>query len=139
MNVQNRINEIKEQITNLVESLEETGSYGLSFYEECRDDFAKREYLENMITEWADSQVNLSWLSLWSWVRECCCATDYIQQAVAEGFIDCKEFDMCKVIQCAQYLFYSDAIYEEFTTLEQLKLLHEELHNLELELDDQVA
>ena len=137
MNTLNRINEIKEQITNLVESLEETGSYGLSFYEEYCDDFATCEYLEDMIIEWADSQVDFSWFSLWSWVRECYCATDYIEQAVSEGLIDCKEFDIYKAIQCAQYLFYSDAVYEEFTTLEQLKQLHEDLQKLHKKLNDE--
>lgn len=139
MNRITRINEIKEQITNLVESLEETGAYGLSFYEEYSNDFATCEYLEDMITEWADNQIDLYYSSLLSWVREYYCAADYIQQAVAEGLVDCKEFDIYKAIQCAQYLFYSDAVYEEFTTLEQLKQLHEELHDLELELDEQVA
>lgn len=137
MNTLNRINEIKEQITNLVERLEETGSYGLIFYEDFvvySDDFAERKYLGDMIDEWADAQVSLCYSSLWSWVRdEGAIAQDYIQRAVAEGIVDCKEFDIYKAIQSAQYLFYSDEVYAAYSTLEQLHKLHRELAELERE------
>lgn len=129
----NRITEIKDQIAELVERLEENGSYSLSFYEEYSDDFANNEYLEDMIDEWADSQVSFYYDSLLTWVRENGCATDYIEQAVAEGLIDCRNFDFYKAIQCAQYLFYSNEVHTDYATLEQLHKLHRELAELERE------
>lgn len=131
MNTLNRINEIKEQITNLVERLEETGSYGLSFYEEYSDDFTSCEYLEDMIDEWADAQVSIYYNSLLNWVREYSRASDYVERAVAEGLVDWRNFDFYKAIQVGQYLFYSDEIYTDFDTLEELHKLHRELAELE--------
>lgn len=131
--INNRITEIKDQIAELVERLEEQGSYSLNFYEEYSDDFANREYLEDMINEWADSQVSVYCGSLLNWLREKDCATDYVEQAVADGLVDCKNFDLYKAIQVGQYLFYSDEVYADFKTLEQLHKLHQELAKLELE------
>jgi hypothetical protein len=127
----NRIKEIKEQIAELVELLEENGSYSLSFYEEYSDDFANNEYLGDLIHEWADSQVSIYYDSLWNWVREYGISVDYIQRAVAEGLVDTADFDIYKAIQCAQYLFYSDEVYADYATLEQLHKLHRELAELE--------
>lgn len=129
----NRITELKDQITELVERLEENGSYSLSFYEEYSDDFANREDLDDMIMEWTDSQVSYYYGSLLNWLREYGCATDYVEQAVAEGLVDCRNFDFYKTLQVAQYLFYSDEIYTDFETLEQLHKLHKELAELEQE------
>lgn len=131
--INNRITEIKEQIAELVERLEEQGSFSLSFYEEYSDDFANREYLEDMIDEWADSQVSFYYDSLLNWIREYGCATDYVEQAVAEGLVDCKNFDFYKTIQAGQYLFYRDEIYTDLEMLEQLQNLHRELAELEKE------
>lgn len=133
MNALQRKEQIKEQIAELVERLEEQGSYSLSFYEDYSDDFANREYLEDMIDEWADSQVSFYYDSLLDWVREYDCATDYVEQAVVEGLVDCQKFDFYKTIQIAQYLFYRDEVYADFETLEQLHALHNELAELEQE------
>ena len=133
-----RINEIKEQIDNLVESLDE---YGKEFYYEYSQYFTTHYYhcLEDMIAKWSDNQIDLYYSSLLDWIREYGVSVDYIQRAFAEGLVDGAKQDVYQIIQCAQYLFYFDEVYADFTTLEQLKQLHEELHNLELELDDQVA
>lgn len=129
----NSITEVKEQIAELVERLEENGSYSLSFYEEYSDDFSNREYLEDMIDEWADSQVSFYYGSLLEWVRENGCATDYVEQVVAEGLIDFQHFDFYKTLQVGQYLFYRDEVYADFKTLEQLHKLHRELAELKRE------
>jgi hypothetical protein len=123
--------QIKEQIAELVERLEENGSYSLSFYEEYSKSFATREYLGDMIMEWADSQVDIYYSSLVDWIRYPGEAVDYIQRAVAEGLVDTADFDIYKAIQCAQYLFYSDEVYADYATLEQLHKLHRELAELE--------
>ena len=133
MNALQRKEQIKEQIDNLVERLEENGSYSLSFYEDYSDDFATRKYLEDMMDEWADSQVSFYYDSLLDWIREEGCATDYIEQAVAEGLIDCRNFDFYKTIQVGQYLFYSDEVNKDYATLEELHKLHRELAELERE------
>ena len=133
MNALQRKEQIKEQIDNLVERLEENGSYSLSFYEDYSDDFATRKYLEDMMDEWADSQVSFYYDSLLDWIREEGCATDYIEQAVAEGLVDCRNFDFYKAIQVGQYLFYRDEVYADFETLEELHKLHRELAELEKE------
>lgn len=129
--INNRITEIKDQIAELVERLEDDGSYSLNFYEEYCDDLAEREYLEDMIDEWVDSQVSFYYDSLLDWVREY--GSCYVEQAVAEGLVDCRNFDFYKAIQAGQYLFYRDEIYTDFSTLEQLHKLHRELSELELE------
>lgn len=129
--INKRIDEIKEQIDNLVDSL--NGTYSISFYDEYSYDFAEREYLEDMIDEWADSQVSFYYYSLLNWIREYGCATDYVEQAVAEGLVDWRNFDFYKAIQVGQYLFYKDEIYTDFETLEQLHALHRELAELERE------
>ena len=125
--------QIKEQIAELVERLEEQGSYSLCFYEEYSNDFAYRECLEDMIDEWADAQVDIYYSRLIDWIRYPGESVDYIQRAVAEGLVDCKEFDIYKAIQAGQYLFYRDEIYTDFETLEQLHKLHQELADLERE------
>lgn len=130
--INNRITEIKDQIAELVERLEENGSYSLSFYEEYSDDFADR-CLEDMIYDWVDSQVSIYYSSLWSWVREEVDAPDYIQRAVAEGHVDTANFNIYEAIKSAQYLFYSDEVFADFKTLEELHKLHQELAELERE------
>jgi hypothetical protein len=127
----NRIKEIKEQIAELVERLEENGSYSLSFYEEYSDDFANNEYLGDLIHEWADSQVSIYYDSLWNWVREYGISVDYIQRAVAEGLADTRNFNLYETIKTAQYLFYSDEVNSDYSTLEQLHKLHRELAELQ--------
>lgn len=131
MNTINRITEIKDQIDHLSDEL--YGCYSISFYDDYSDDFASREYLEDMIDEWADSQVSFYYDSLLDWIREEDGATDYVEQAVAEGLIDCRNFDFYKAIQVGQYLFYSDEVYADFKILEQLHALHRELAELERE------
>lgn len=131
MNALQHKEQIKEQINELVEHLEEQGSYSLSFYEDYCDDFATCEYLDDMIAEWADSQVSYYYDSLLDWVREH--GSYCVEQAVAEGLVDCRNFDFYKAIQVGQYLFYRDEIYTDFSTLEQLHKLHRELSELELE------
>ena len=133
MNALTRKAEIKDQIAELVERLEENGSYALSFYEEYSDNFATCEYLSDMIMEWADDQIDIYYSSLWSWVREEAIAQDYIQRAVAEGLVDTSDFDIYKAIQVAQYLYYSDEVYADYVTLEELHKLHRELAELEQE------
>ena len=129
----NRINEIKDQIAELVERLEENGSYSLSFYEEYSNDFAINKDLNSMIIEWSWSLVDDFCYKLWSWVREYAIAQDYIQRAVAEGLVDTANFDIYETIKTAQYLFYSDEVYADYSTLEQLHALHSELAELERE------
>jgi hypothetical protein len=133
MNALQRKEQIKEQIAELVERLEENESYSLDFYTEYCNNFANNEYLSDLINEWADSQVSIYYDSLLNWVREYAIAQDYIQRAVAEGLVDTADFDIYKAIQCAQYLFYSDEVYADYATLEQLHKLHQELHELEQE------
>lgn len=131
MNTLHRINEIKKQISQLVECLEEQGLYSLSFYEDYGNAFANYECLEDMIDEWADSQVSIHYDSLLNWVRDCGCATDYVEQAVAEGLVDCRNFNFYKAIQTGQSLFYSNEVYTDYEILEQLHKLHRELAELE--------
>lgn len=126
-----RINKIKEQIDHLTDNL--NGSYALGFYDDYSDDFATRKYLEDMMDDWADNQIDISYDSLLNWLREEDCATDYIEKVVAEGLIDCRNFDFYKAIQVGQSLFYRDAIYEDYSTLEQLHKLHRELAELKQE------
>jgi hypothetical protein len=132
MNTLNAL-QIKEQIAELVERLEENGSYSLSFYEEYRDDFAINKDLNSMIIEWSWSLVDVFYSKLWSWVREYAIAQDYIQRAVAEGLADTRNFNLYETIKTAQFLFYSDEVYADYATLEQLHKLHQELHELEQE------
>jgi hypothetical protein len=127
----NRIKEIKEQIAELVERLEENGSYSLSFYEEYSDDFAINKDLNSMIIEWSWSLVDIYCSKLWSWVREYAIAQDYIQRAVAEGLADTRNFNLYETIKTAQYLFYSDEVNSDYSTLEQLHKLHRELAELQ--------
>ena len=134
MNTLTRINEIKDQIAELVESLEETDSYGLSFYKEYSEDFSINKYLSSMIIEWSWSLVDVYNSSLWSWVRdEGAIAQDYIQRAVAEGHVDTANFNMYEAIKSAQYLFYIDEVYADYATLDKLHALHRELAELERE------
>lgn len=138
MNTLTRINKIKEQIDNLVDSLDECGK---EFYYEYSDHFTSHYYscLEDMIMQWSDAQVDLFYTSILAWVSEVGISVDYIQRAFAEGLVNGAEQDVYQIIQCAQYLYYSEEVYADFAKLEQLKQLHEELHDLELELDEQVA
>ena len=129
--INNRIEQIKDKIDHLTDNL--NGTYSLSFYEEYSDDFANREYLEDMIDEWADSQISVYYGSLLEWLREEGCATDYVEQVVAEGLIDCRHFDFYKTLKVGQYLFYRDEVYKDYATLEQLHALHQELAELEKE------
>lgn len=127
-----RINKIKEQIDHLTDNL--NGSYALDFYEEYSDDFAINGDLNSMIIEWSWSLVDVYNSSLWSWVRdEGATAQDYIQRAVAEGLADTRNFNLYETIKTAQYLFYSDEVYADFKTLEQLHKLHRELAELKQE------
>lgn len=132
--INKRIDEIKDQIAELVERLEEKESYSLDFYKEYSDDFSINKYLSSMIVEWSWSLVDVYNSSLWSWVRdEGAIAQDYIQRAVAEGFADTRNFNLYETIKTAQYLFYSDEVYADYATLEQLHALHRELAELERE------
>lgn len=133
--INNRITEIKEQIDHLVDSL--NGSYALSFYDDYSDDFATNEYLSDMIMEYADSQVDIYYSKLADWIRVRSEAVDYIQQAFVEGFVDGAKQDIYQIIQAGQYLFYSDEIYTDFSTLEQLHKLHRQL--LELDVLEQAT
>lgn len=135
--INNRITEIKDQIAELVERLEDDGSYSLNFYEEYCDDFATNEYLSDMIMEYADSQVDIYYSKLADWIRVRSEAVDYIQQAFVEGFVDGAKQDIYQIIQAGQYLFYSDEIYTDFSTLEQLHKLHRQL--LELDVLEQAT
>ena len=131
MNTLNRINEIKEQIDHLTDEL--YGCYSINFYEEYSDDFAINKDLNSMIIEWSWSLVDIYNSSLWSWVREEVDAPDYIQRAVTEGLADTRNFNLYETIKSAQYLYYSDEVYADFKTLEQLHKLHQELAKLEQE------
>lgn len=131
MNTLNRINEIKEQIDHLTDSL--NGSYALDFYEEYGDDFVINGDLNSMIIEWSWSLVDIYNSSLWSWVREEAIAQDYIQRAVAEGLADTCNFNLYETIKTAQYLFYSDEVNKDYTTLAELHKLHRELAELKQE------
>lgn len=134
MNTLTRINDIKDQIAELVERLEENGSYALSFYEEYNYDFSINKYLNSMIVEWSWSLVDVYNSSLWSWVRdEGAIAQDYIQRAVAEGHVDTAKFNIYEAIKSAQYLFYIDEVYADYSTLEKLHSLHRELAELKRE------
>lgn len=129
--INNRITEIKEQIDHLTDNL--NGSYALDFYEEYSDDFVINGDLNSMIIEWSWSLVDIYNSSLWSWVREEVDAQDYIQRAVAEGLADTRNFNLYETIKTAQYLFYSDEVNKDYTTLAELHKLHRELAELEQE------
>ena len=135
MNTLTRKEQIKEQIGQLVESLEEQGSYSLSFYDDYSQYFTTHYYscLDDMIDEWADAQVDIYYSELADWIRVGGEAVDYIQEAFEHGLVDGTKQDIYQIIQCAQYLFYRDEIYADFETLEQLHKLHQELADLERE------
>lgn len=132
MNVLQRKEQIKDQIAELVEERLE-GSYSLDFYAEYSDDFAINNDLNSMIIEWSWSLVDIYNSSLWSWVREEAIAQDYIQRAVAEGLADTRNFNLYETIKSAQYLYYSDEVNKDYTTLAELHALHRELAELERE------
>lgn len=124
---------IKDQIAELVERLDENGSYALSFYEEYKDDFASCEYLGDMIIQWSGAQVDLRYTSVLMWLRGEGVSVDYIQRAFAEGLVDGTEQDIYKIIQCAQQLYFFEKLNADYATLEQLHKLHCDLAELERE------
>lgn len=69
-------------------------------------------YICDIIIEVADNNVDIYNYDLWNWARDNTC---YVEQAVANSCIDCKNFDLIRLFQLGQYEFNSEAIYSNLS------------------------
>lgn len=140
----NRIDEINERIDEIKERLNEIATkmndivkrmncYSIDFYNEydiCVSDFtyALNEYII-MLCDDRDTEQR-------KWIHECKQSTQYIDEALRE--LEPNNLNSYTVIRHAQYLYYSDLLYKDYSKLEELKGLHEERGGLERELKQEL-
>ena len=68
-------------------------------------------YVNDTISEWADSNVNIYYYDLKKSLENGE-IVDAMEDAVNEGFIDFKNYDFYKHIQAGQYLYYERKCYD---------------------------
>lgn len=72
--------------------------------------------IQDSVSEYADSSVDVYNYNLRVWAAE---NYDYVEQAVDEGLVDTNNFDYHKAIQCGQYIYYQEKIYEDIEALKE--------------------
>lgn len=131
--INNRITEIKERLneiaTKMNDIVERMNRYSVDFYDEydiCVADFsdALNEYIYFLCDEQDTEQRK--------WIHDCRKSTQYIDIALCE--LAPHNLNITTVINHAQYLYYSDLLYQDYGKLEELRNLHEERSELDQEL-----
>lgn len=128
--IKERLNEIA---TNMNDIIARMNRYSIDFYNEydiCVPDYedALCEYISMLCDEQDTDQRK--------WIHDCRLSTQYIDIALHE--MAPHNLNISAVIYHAQYLYYSDLIFRDYSKLEQLRALHQKRGELERELD-QVA
>ena len=129
----------KEEMKKWLEEKKEDLKGGLN---DISKDFASdydintSNYLCDMFTEYADSQVDLMNYDLIEWFRY---NYEYVEQAVAEFGIDERNFDIFRLFQSGQYLQNTELLYQdekEIVSLMVVNYLLENEEEIERELEE---
>ncbi len=105
------------------------------------------EYIDDTFTEIADNNIDLYYSGLLDWLRDCSCATDYIEQAVKGQGIDSNNFDFMRLIQAGQYEYNMEKLNDnrhnvlllwclQYCIENDIALTDEQIDNLDDEIDD---
>lgn len=135
MNANNRITEVKDQITQLHNEINKIvnslGYYAENMYEENLHRLLTDD-LHQLIQEEAESLKGIYTSDLLNWLRDTVDSKVYLKRAIDELGADANS-DLDEAIRTAQYIYYYERLYEDYSTLEELHKLHRELAELERE------
>ena len=105
-------------------------------------------YVCDMISEIAENYTPISYNAIWESAKD---ISEYIEQAVSDGLVDTRNLDLMKTFQAGYYVYYTEALYENFEVIafnkvandvnmylsEQNKSVDEDL--LEAKIDTELA
>lgn len=91
-------------------------------------DLNTSSYFCDLITEYADSQVDLYNYDLIEWFRY---NYEYVEQAVAEFGVDERNFDIFRLFQSGQYLQNTELLYQDEQEIVSLMVVNYLLENEE--------
>lgn len=91
-----------EKINELIEKLY-IGDYGENIVNYADG------YICDIITEIADSNVDIYCADLLDWVRD---NSEYVERAINEGFVDLKSPDFFQMLRSGQYIQIEEELYE---------------------------
>ena len=105
-------------------------------------------YVCDMISEIAHSYTPIYYNEIWENARY---ISDYIEQAISDGFVDTSNLDLMKTLQTGYYVYYTEVLYENYDVIafnkvsndvniylsEQNKSVDEDL--LEAKIDTELA
>lgn len=133
MNTLTRINEIKERlneisadINTLVDNLNDFSKDFYNEYNICSP------YLTDVLNDYICGLCDVQDSKQRKWVYDCIQSTQYIDEALKQ--MNPNHADSYLLIGKAQYLYFYDLLYKDFSKLQELRNLHIERGELEQEL-----
>lgn len=97
-------------LNELISDLKERNN-GLDIELDFLSNYRKESYICDCITESADSNVDIYYSGLESWIHECSQSYQYLEDAVNEGLVDMKSYCFTDHVRMAQYLYYENQYY----------------------------
>lgn len=104
---------VKEKIKEL------ENKYELEEILYCFDGYSKG-YIGDIITEVCDNNVDIYNNDLWEWSKD---NEYYIEQAITEFGIDSNNFDLIKLFQQGQYLYFQETCYNNLDDIIEYLIL----------------
>lgn len=112
------VSDLKADIHN------DLGEYGDNF---C--DYSGYQYICDVISEIADSNIDIYYADLFEWCKH---NYEWVEEAIAQGLCDLQNPDIPKMIQAGQYEYNTQDLYENLDSIMLNYCLNYIEHDLEL-------